>query len=144
MVKQAKLLLNDKWIYFNVKIKVYTNIITFLDENNISFIKNQFIDFNKVPLQLHGYGKSSNLIEYLANNKYNNGAIMSFLAYFIDSLFFSYLDGSKIKITIIKNNDWTISKIKLIYQSIILLTVDNTLITADNTVLTVDKTVYSI
>jgi len=140
--KQARLWINNTWIYFNVKFKLYNNIIIFLDENKLSFVKYNYINFNKIPKQLHGYGKSTNLIEYLTNNNHNNKIIISFLNFFIQSLKFSYRDGSKMKISLTNNNDWRTSQIKVSYQDIKILTVDITSLRVDMTSIKADNTIY--
>lgn len=142
--KAARFWINNKWIHFRVTFGTYTNFITFLDNNNISIIKENKIDFDKVPKSLHGYGHSRNLLEYIANNKSNNNLIILFLNYYLGTLNFSYPDGKKVKISIINSNDWKTSKIIVIYQSVKSLTADLNTITADNTTITADKTVYTI
>jgi len=142
--KQSKLWINNNWVYFKIKIGTYTNIITFLDDNNISFIKYNYIDFTKIPSVIYGYGKSTNLLEYLSNNNNNGNLIISFLNYFLNSLKFSYIDGSAIRILMVNNIDWKISNVIVIKNNWKYFTVDTSFFTADNSIITADKTIITI
>jgi hypothetical protein len=139
--KRAKLWINNNWVYFKLNFGTHTNIITFLDNNNISFIKDYPIDFSKIPTIIHGYGNSKNLLEYLSNNINNEEIIISFLTYFINSLNFRYINNERIKINIITGNDWKSSNIIVINTNLLYFTVDTTHITSDNYVITVDRTI---
>ena len=80
---QAKIWYNNHWVMFSLGIGIYQNIITFLQENNIFFLAEMELNFDLIPLTLHGKGVSYNLLEYLANNSDNNELILRFLDYFI-------------------------------------------------------------
>jgi len=136
--KQAKVWINNNWINFKIKTGSHTNIITFLDNSKLSFIKEFPIDFNKIPIPIRGNGKSQNLLEYLSNNSSNMNLIQSFLLYFIYLLDFRYIDDAKIKIKIKNNLNWKISNIIVETKSRASITVDTTLITADTTLITAD------
>jgi len=97
--KSAKLWLVDHWVRFKINENIYyDNIIIFLENQNISFLNTVNIDFSSIPLELHGNGRSNNLLEYLANNNNNNLLIEKFLNYFLSEIFDVryYNDNSKI------------------------------------------------
>jgi len=139
--KHAKVWINNNWVNFKIKTGVHTNIVTFLDNNNLSFIKENPIDFNKIPLPIRGNGKSTNLLDYLSKNKNNMNLIHSFLFYFINSLDFRYENGNKIKIKVINNPDWKKSNIIVEPQYSNTLTVDSTMITVDSTLIVANSTI---
>ena len=127
----AKIWINNNWVNFKIKSGVYTNIITFLDNNTLSFIKKNHIDFDKIPIPIHGNGNSQNLLDYLSNNNNNPDLIQSFLSYFINKLDFRYIDDTKIKIKIINNIDWRKSIVIVDPKNNKSITADTTIPTAD-------------
>jgi hypothetical protein len=85
------------YVKFKIKVGFYTNFLEFLIEHKISFLADILIDFTKIPLSLHGYGLSTNLKEYLANNAENTALIINFLNYFITTIAdFKYSSGKKL------------------------------------------------
>lgn len=134
----AKVWANNNWVNFKIKTGRHTNIITFLDDSNISFIKDMPIDFTNILIPIHGNGNSNNLLDYLSNNERNDYLIKSFLPWFLSMLDIRYADGDKIKIIIINNSDWRKSNIIVEPQYSTFITVDTTKIIADSTTITAD------
>ena len=139
---QVKLWINDNWVKFKIEIKTYDNIMTFFQESNILFVSTMNIDFNSIPLELHGFGHSNNLLEYLSNNENNNNLISNFLTYFLNNLLnIKYLNGVNINFYFY-NEKWQNIKIninKLNNTIISYLTVDSELLTCDNYNITCDQ-----
>lgn len=82
MTIQAKIWYDNHWVLFSLGIGSYQNIITFLQENNIFFLAEMELNFDLIPLSLHGKGISYNLLGYLANNSDDNKLILNFLRLF--------------------------------------------------------------
>lgn len=86
---------------YNVKFKLkagsYTNIIDFFNKNNISFLAELEINFNEVPINLRGKGRSYNLVQYLSNNNSDPSLINKFLNYYVSQIAkIKYSNGYKI------------------------------------------------
>lgn len=92
-------------IKFILKLGTYQNIITFFNENNISFLSKMKLNFDNIPLSLHGNGYSENLLEYLANNK-NSDLIFNFFNFFLNSVNIKTTNSEKIIFEFIKNDKW--------------------------------------
>ena len=98
------------WVKFKLKIGVYINFIEFLVEHDIFFIAENTIDFTKIPIFLHGYGESKNLLEYLANNVGNTTLIINFLKYFISEIYnFRYTLDKKMNFSFEVKDTWQIT-----------------------------------
>ena len=97
----------DHRVKFNLKLGIYQNIIAFLKDNNILFFSEMKLDFTQIPLELHGFGNSKNLIEYLANNNLDNILILNFLNYYLNSILkieYTYKDDILFYFNL--NNEW--------------------------------------
>jgi len=94
----------DHKINFNLGICLYQNIITFLEENNILFLSNMKLNFDLIPLELHGKGNSSNLLEYLSKN--DNENIYKFINYFLFDIIKIDTYNSDIFFEIKMKSDW--------------------------------------
>lgn len=138
---QVKLWYIDHWIKFKIGIKTYDNIMLFFEECDILFVTEMILNFNSIPLGLHGYGHSNNLLEYLSNNANNNNLISNFLTlFFNDILIISYLDNNIVNFYFDPNEKWQNIKITISTPPpISYLTVDNDLITSDNDLITSDQ-----
>lgn len=55
-------------VRFKLKTGNYTNIIVFLSEHKLSFLSEMKLNFDNIPINLHGNGYSYNLLQYLSNN----------------------------------------------------------------------------
>lgn len=142
MTKSAQCWINDSWVRFTLRYGIYTNIITFLDDHGLSFIKTNKIDFSNVPLYLHGYGTSENLVDYLSHNEGNTRLIQDFIEYFLYSLHFQYLDGREVVYTFERSTDWQTSNVIVPIEHLRVFSVDTTLFRVDTTYITADKTSY--
>lgn len=134
MNKEAKLFINNKWTHFVEKSGTYDNILAYLDNNNISFVKSNYIDFNTIPKQYHGVGFSRNLLDYISNNSNNNNLIFSFINYYFNKLQIKYTDGTIFKLNVDMTDNWKTSKIRVFYNQrpIITISSDQTIYTVDN------------
>lgn len=95
------------WVKFRLKIGVYANFIEFLIEHQILFIAENSIDFTNIPISLHGYGTSGNLLEYIANNAEDTILIINFLNYFITTIVdFRYNNGKKLNYSFDYASTW--------------------------------------
>jgi len=137
---QVKLWLKDHWVKFKIEVKAYDNIMTFFQESKIFFVTNMILDFTSIPIELHGYGHSNNLLEYLANNN-NNSLVSSFLTYFFNNILkISYLNNISLYFNFNTDEKW--QNIQIIINpitSISYLTVDTYLITSDSYDTTCDQ-----
>ena len=98
----------DHWVKFRLSIGNYQNIITFLEYHDLSFLSEMAINFDQIPLPLHGKGTSRNLLEYLSNNSDDNALILNFLNYFIVVILkLKYSSGRPIYFNFLENTDWT-------------------------------------
>ena len=140
MLRNAKLFINNNWIYFTEENGIYDNVMSYLDHNNLSFVKTNYIDFNNVPFEYRGIGVSNNLSEYFSNNFNNNSLIIKFIYYHFEKLNFKYIDGGLFTWNIENSDNWMTSKVSVIYNQKILYTlmVDQTTSTIDNTYITSD------
>ena len=103
----SKVWVVDRWVTFQLSIGVYQNIITFLNDNNLTFLTTLTLDFSQLPFALHGKGNSTNLLEYLSNNTDDNLLILQFLNYFIKNIVvISYSYGQKLNFNINIESDW--------------------------------------
>ena len=64
----AKFWYDNHWVIFTLGVDSYQNIITFLEINGLFFLAEMQLNFDTIPLALHGKGNSNNLLDYLANN----------------------------------------------------------------------------
>lgn len=139
--RKAKLWINNQWVYFTLVYGRYTNIITFLDSHDLSFIKINYIDFNQVPITLHGFGNSINLMNYLSNNEGNNVLINKFIDYFLKELNFKFTDNSTATVLFEPALDWRDSNVVVPYSEIKYFTVDTTYTSCDTILISADKTI---
>jgi hypothetical protein len=103
MILQAYCLTGIKFILTTGN---YQNIITFLESSNLSFITEMKLNFDSIPLSLHGKGNSENLLEYLGNNLDNSNLIFKFLNYFLTILNIKYVYNEKLIFEFIENDNW--------------------------------------
>jgi hypothetical protein len=83
MIIESLVWYSDHWVKFRLILGDYENIITFLEYNELSFLKIMNLDFTQIPFLLHGKGNSKNLLQYLANNTEDNILITQFIDYFL-------------------------------------------------------------
>ena len=101
----------DNWVEFNLQIDEYENIIDFLYLNKLDFLANMNIDFDSIPISLHGRGRSKNLLDYLANNTNNISLIKDFIQYFIFNMTkIKYFTGEKLNYNLSDSSKWQTSK----------------------------------
>ena len=142
----AKLWINDEWVRFNIEYGIYENFIVFLDHHDISFVKTNYIDcdaLSTLPNPLHGFGHSTNLLEYLANNAGNESLICDFINYYISILDFRYYYVDlKLDLTYTCLDNWQISTVEVKKNKPIVtwLTADSNLFSVDTTQITADQT----
>jgi hypothetical protein len=139
----AKFWINDDWVRFTVEYGIYENFLVFLDHHDLSFVRTNYIDFdNEVPIQLHGFGYSYHLEDFLANNAGNESLICDFIEYYIMELDFRYYyyECPRLKLTFTCTGDWQTSTV-MVTKSIphYYLTVDSTMWRVDTTEITVDQ-----
>ena len=110
----------DHWVRFRLIIGEYQNIMDFLLNNNILFLSEINIDFNNIPLFLHGNGKSKNLLEYLSNNNENLELIIDFLNYYFVFIIQAkyYYTNENLFFEILKNTTWQNSPVIIYNQPI--------------------------
>ena len=107
MLIPSKVWVVDRWVTFSLNIGNYQNIITFFDENGLSFLTMLSLDFSQYPISLHGKGNSTNLLEYLSNNTDNNSLILQFLNYFLKNIIIiSYSSGQKLNFNLNSDTIW--------------------------------------
>lgn len=137
----AKFWINNNWIRFIAVYGTYSNIIDFFDSHNISFIKTNYINFDNVPINLHGFGNSYNLMDYLSNNAGNTTLICDFINYYLNILDFRYYyKDQKLVLNFYCNNaGWQISKLEVADPVPDNLTIDTILYTADDILITADQ-----
>lgn len=88
---------STNWVKFRLKIGLYVNFLEFLIDHDIYFLAEIPIDFTNIPISLHGFGVSKNLLEYIANNNENTDLIIEFINYFITTITnFKYISGEKL------------------------------------------------
>lgn len=142
--REAKLYINNKWVYYKEHFGVYSNIIDYFDSNGLSFLKYNYIDFSTIPIIYNGNGNSKNLIEYISNNLNNNNLVTNFLNYFIKLLDFRYVISNDPIIFIMnKTGDWQKNTIYVIHEpekTLYLLKSDTSLYFTNDIVLTCDRT----
>lgn len=103
----AKCWNGKNWVNFNLILGNYENIITFLNDNKISFLYTMELDFTIIPSVLHGRGRSRNLLQYLANNTENNTLITSFLMYFLSEIAdIRYITNKKLNYNFLQGSKW--------------------------------------
>jgi hypothetical protein len=146
MAYKAKCWVTDRWVKFTLTTGSYENIMVFLDAQKLLFLSDMELDFTTIPLVLHGRGYSKNLREYIANNDENTSLINRFIDYFLNIILdISYLDGSRVYLTINPNpdlNTWQSLEIIIHIPEVTTnLTVDSTLFSVDDTTITSDQTV---
>jgi hypothetical protein len=144
MNNSAKFWLNNGWIIFNLNFGLYSNIIEFFNQHDISIIETNYIDFSTIPIALHGFGNSQNLLEYLSKNSADNKLIINFLKYYLGVLNFRYYyTDEKIVLEIINSDSWQTSTINVpnapVKQK---LTVDSLKFSADSTKISADLTMF--
>ena len=107
MLIPSKVWVVDRWVTFSLNIGDYQNIITFFDDNGLSFLTMLALDFTQIPVSLHGKGNSTNLLDYLSNNTDNNTLISQFLNYFLNTIIIiSYSSGQKMNFNFNGNTGW--------------------------------------
>ena len=105
---KSKCLINNNWVRFNLMTGIYENIIIFLESQNILFASEIKLDFSTIPIELHGKGRSYNLLEYLANNAYDNSLVSIFLQYFLTEILDIryYITSEKVKFIFSEESNW--------------------------------------
>jgi len=97
----------DHWVKFRLIPDVYENFITFLNVQGLSFLTQLKLNFDNIPLSLHGSGASENLDEYLANNTSDVPLILRFLDYFMNTIIdMRYSSGKKVIFNFFESTDW--------------------------------------
>ncbi len=138
---KAKCWANNRWVQFNLKPGIYTNVIVFLNEMKLSFLTTIPIDFTNIPIDLHGKGVSGNLINYLSNNDGNNILILNFLIYFLNEIIdVRYKNDDKIIFSFIEGPQWQGLQLIIEGEPIIWITLDSTYYSCDDYNLTCDMT----
>jgi len=107
----AKFWYFDHWINFNLHIGEFKNIKDFLSSNNISFLSDMKLNFDKIPIEFHTNRKINTLNDYLSYNHDNNLTI-NFLHYFIKSILdVRYDSDEKLVFRISNGRTWQNAKI---------------------------------
>ena len=96
----------DHRVKFKLNLGIYQNILTFLNDHELSFLSKMKLDFTQIPVELHGYGRSENLMMYLANNNLNPTLIFNFLNYFLNIIDIEYNYKDNIIFKFVENEQW--------------------------------------
>ena len=138
---QAKCWYVDHWVQFTLTPGIYENIITFLESQELFFLGEMNLDFDIIPIDLHGWGRSQNLLDYLAKNTDNNDLILNFLLYFFNYICeFCYLDGTKIVFSLIGGPEWQGLGFKISGEIVIIyVSADSTYYSCDANVISCDN-----
>jgi C1A family cysteine protease len=96
---------NENRVKFSNNVDEYENIIAFLEKCNMIYLSTLTLDFEKIPLELHGNGISKNLNEFLSNNN-DTELIFKFIKYFINFLDIKYESGANLIYTLHKRSKW--------------------------------------
>jgi hypothetical protein len=97
----------DHWVKFRLLTDTYENFIAFLNANGLSFLAQLELNFDNIPINLHGKGVSKNLEEFLSKNTDDVSLILRFLYYFItDIIDMRYNSGKKIIFHFFESSTW--------------------------------------
>ena len=125
----ATVLYNENRIHFELELKEYGNIISFLIENKLEFLSEMILD---IPPALHGNGVSNNLLEYLTNNN-DKYLLSNFITYFMRLI--DIKNDDNIKFQISESFKWQTMKVSIIKTTTTTTTMEPTTTTTTTTIL---------
>ena len=137
----GNLLYIDQNIKFKLILGIYQNIITFFNDNDISFLTEMKLDFSQIPNNYHGNGISTNLIEYLSNNTNDSNLTYSFLNYFLFSIIKIKCDyKDKIIFNFMNSSIWSNMSLQIYIPAVSTSTTTITTLTSSTTTTAIPTT----
>lgn len=107
---KAYFLYKNNKVNFTLIPGEYKNIMVFLESHNISFLSEIMLNFDNIPILLHGNGNgnSKNLIEFLSKNKHN-----TLIKNFLNIINVCYSSSQKLNFMLDGETNWQNIKINI-------------------------------